>query len=88
MAKRYYFPNLTTTFDGYTIEVTSGGTVYQRQNRDKDGSMRRISAVWFGRNQRFKAELLDGRMIYLTVVKGKLEATAVEPPSDTQAPAT
>ena len=70
--KRYYFPNTVVAFEGLSLEVTSGGAVYQR---DEQGSLRRRPAIWLARLRRFEVELLDGRMVDLSVVDGKLTAS-------------
>jgi hypothetical protein len=61
LVKRYYFPNRTVKARGYSLKVTSGGTVYH----DDHGTFRRLNTLWLKRWGRLSVELPNGKCVHL-----------------------
>jgi len=65
--RTYYFPNTIVEFRGEAIEITSGGVCFQR---DSNGSMRRLTALWLQRVGMFEVETLSGATCFVGVKNG------------------
>lgn len=59
--KRYYYPNRTVKTEGYTLEVSTGGTVYYRE----EGALRTLDSLWLQRIGVLLVTLPNGNMVRL-----------------------